>query len=61
LPQDVRESAILTGSELARLLTYDFTTIEPQPSPESLENRHMRAKELIENDDLEAAWKILLA
>jgi len=60
LPKEVRESEYLSGHDLARLLSYDFSTIEAEPSVESLENRHRRAKELIENDDLEAAWKILL-
>lgn len=60
LPREVRESAFLTGSDLARLLSYDFSTIEPENASESLENRHKRAKELIEHDDLESAWKILL-
>lgn len=60
LPVEVRESDYLSGHDLARLLAYDFTAIEPQTTGESLENRHLRAKELIEHNDLEAAWKILL-
>jgi len=60
LPKEVRESEYLTGSDLAKLLSYDFSRIKAEPSIESLENRHRRAKELIENNDLEAAWKILL-
>lgn len=60
LPKEVRESPYLTGSELAKLLAFDFSAIKPVPSGESLQNRHLRAKELIENGDLEAAWMALL-
>ncbi len=63
LPQEIKTSAYLTGNDLARLLEVDeipSASILPQSS-ETLENRHLRAKELIEHNDIEAAWNILLS
>ena len=63
LPQEVRTSAYLTGNDLARLLDVEEIPNTPMPSrsKETLENRHLRAKELIEHNDIESAWNILLS
>jgi len=60
LPREVRESPYLTGSDLAKLLGFDHTSIVPVAASGSLEERHLRAKELIEHGDVESAWKVLL-
>ena len=63
LPQEVKTSVYLTGNDLARLLEVDEIPNLPitGQSRETLEDRHLRAKELIEHNDIEAAWNILLS
>lgn len=63
LPQEIKTSPYLSGNDLARLLEVDEIPNTPmtRQSNETLENRHLRAKELIEHNDLDAAWNILLS
>lgn len=62
LSEDIRTSPYLSGSDLARLLSVESLPSQSGMShPASLESKHLRAKELIENDDLDAAWKVLLS
>ena len=63
LPQEIKTSPYLSGNDLARLLEVDEIPNTPmtRQSNETLENRHLRAKELIEHNDLNAAWNILLS
>lgn len=62
LPEEIRKSLYLSGHDIAKLL--DIEEIPPFPlatDQRSLKDRHERAKELIENDDIEEAWKILMS
>jgi flavin reductase (DIM6/NTAB) family NADH-FMN oxidoreductase RutF len=63
LPDDILQSTVLSGSDLAKLLAgsipgdlhthrFDSSTVLA---------RHTRAKELIDYDDIESAWNILLS
>jgi flavin reductase (DIM6/NTAB) family NADH-FMN oxidoreductase RutF len=63
LPNEIRQSDFLSGHDIARLLAADIPeeAHRAQPSSETRRERHERAKELIENGDLEAAWKVLLS
>ncbi|MBS1904813.1 MAG: flavin reductase family protein [Bacteroidetes bacterium] len=61
LPEDIRTSPFLSGNDLARLLDVEtLPTFPPSFDPSSRAERHQRAKELIENDDIESAWNVLL-
>ena len=62
LTDEIRESPYLTGHDIAKLL--DVEEVPPLPDtsdPLTLEDRHLRAKELIENDDIDEAWKVLMS
>jgi flavin reductase (DIM6/NTAB) family NADH-FMN oxidoreductase RutF len=60
LPESIRKSPYLSGSDIAKLL--DIETLPALSSTPSLnEEAHLRAKELIENDDIESAWNVLLS
>jgi flavin reductase (DIM6/NTAB) family NADH-FMN oxidoreductase RutF len=62
LPQDIRTSPYLSGNDLARLLDVEaLPTSSGGFDRASRSERHLRAKELIENDDIEAAWSVLLS
>lgn len=62
LPDEIRKSPYLTGNDISRLLEADLpeSLSVHQFDVESLQNRHERAKELIENGDIDSAWKALL-
>ena len=61
LPEEIRKSPYLSGHDLAKLLDVEEVPLLLQPTDQStLQERHQRAKELIEFDDIEEAWKILL-
>jgi len=61
LPDEIRNSPYLTGHDLAKLLNVEEVPSLLKPTDRStLKERHQRAKELIEYDDIEEAWKILL-
>lgn len=63
LPESVKNSKILTGNDLAAL-----ASVEKIPELKELESielvlkddRHAQAKELLENDEVLKAWKVLL-
>ncbi|MDP4236289.1 MAG: flavin reductase family protein, partial [Bacteroidota bacterium] len=62
LPEEIRRSPILSGHDIAKLL--DIESIPDLPystNQTTLQERHLRAKELIENDDIDEAWKILMS
>ena len=62
LPDEIRKSPYLTGHDIAKLLDVEEVPQLPTPSnPSTIEERHLRAKELIENDDIVEAWKILMS
>jgi flavin reductase (DIM6/NTAB) family NADH-FMN oxidoreductase RutF len=79
LPEDIKESKVLTGNDLAQLagvvelpnetdvneyklleLSDLFVTLEDTPA-ELEQALHHRAKQLIENNDINGAWMTLLA
>lgn len=63
IPAEIRTSPYLTGNDLAKLLDVEEIPTIPitSISKETRENRHLRAKELIEHNDIESAWNILLS
>ena len=62
LPDEVLKSPILTGHDIAKLLDVEEVPTFPNSTNQNtLEDRHLRAKELIENDDIEEAWKVLIS
>lgn len=63
LPQEIRTSPVLTGNDLAKL-----ANVERLPDPDDtevfeggMEARHRRAQELLEQNDVDGAWKVLLS
>lgn len=69
IPPDIRNSTILSGNDLGRLAGIktlpgktdldEFKKTSHQQSSEV--DKHKRAKSMIENGDIEMAWKILLS
>ena len=62
LPNEIQKSPYLTGHDIAKLL--EVEEIPPFPvslNPSEMQSRHLRAKELIENDDIDEAWKALMS
>jgi hypothetical protein len=61
LPEAIRTSPYLSGSDLAKLLDIEELPTFTGSSDTSLDKEsQLRAKELIENGDIEAAWKVLI-
>ena len=61
LPDEIRKSPYLTGHDIAKLLNVEEIPQFPESvNPTTLKDRHLRAKELIENDDIDEAWKVLI-
>jgi flavin reductase (DIM6/NTAB) family NADH-FMN oxidoreductase RutF len=61
LPDEIRKSPYLSGHDIAKLLDGEEVPQLPEITDQAtLEDRHLRAKELIENDDIEEAWKVLM-
>src|SRR5690606_15408414 len=63
LPEEIRTSRVLTGNDLAKL-----ANVERVPEPDNtqafeggLEERHRAAQQLLEKNDIEGAWKVLLS
>ncbi|HLT80042.1 MAG TPA: flavin reductase family protein [Cyclobacteriaceae bacterium] len=63
LPPEIRTSPVLTGNDLAKL-----ANVERIPDPDFTEvfsgdqmARHRRAQALLQQDDVEGAWKVLLS
>lgn len=69
LPEYIRHSEYLTGSELARLANVKaipaidpaFNWQELLPPNSSQNEAHQLAKQLLEQDNIESAWQVLLA
>jgi flavin reductase (DIM6/NTAB) family NADH-FMN oxidoreductase RutF len=61
LTDEIRKSPYLSGHDIAKLLDVEEVPILPESTDQStLKDRHLRAKELIENDDIDEAWKALI-
>lgn len=65
LPTHIRNSEVLTGNNLARLANIEYLPtlqdLEQIAIPNTLEeSKHLVAKQLLEQGDLLAAWKVLL-
>lgn len=63
LPDDIKNSNILTGNELAILASYESIpkkTNKINEKKKSSEEKHSVAKQLIQEGKLEEAWQILL-
>lgn len=61
LTDEIRKSPYLSGHDIAKLLDVEEVPIIPESTDQTtLKDRHERAKELIENDDIDEAWKVLL-
>ena len=62
LTDEIRTSPYLTGHDIAKLLDVEEVPQFPDlVNHTTIEERHMRAKELIENDDIDEAWKVLMS
>ena len=62
LSDEIRKSPYLSGHDIARLLDVEeIPALAESTNEATLQDRHLRAKELIENDDIEEAWKILMS
>jgi flavin reductase (DIM6/NTAB) family NADH-FMN oxidoreductase RutF len=62
LTDEIRKSPYLTGHDIAKLLDVEEVPLLHEATNQStLEDRHLRAKELIENDDIDEAWKVLMS
>jgi flavin reductase (DIM6/NTAB) family NADH-FMN oxidoreductase RutF len=61
LPEDIRASSVLTGKHLAQLASVTEIPQSLPPSPLVAENyaRHVEAKLLLDQGDVEGAWKVL--
>ena len=61
LPDEIRKSPYLSGHDIAKLLDIEEVPLIPESTDqETLKDRHLRAKELIEYDDIDQAWKVLI-
>lgn len=63
LPKEILTSSILSGQDIAKLLHIDLPTsfATHRYDPDTRTERHIRAKELLEFDDIESAWSVLLS
>jgi len=61
LSDEIRTSPYLSGHDIAKLLDAgEIPSLPKSTDASTLQDRHMRAKELIENDDIDEAWKVLI-
>lgn len=70
LPDEIKNSTVLTGNDLAVLANVEhlpaqrdvdnFASENPKTIGLKMEEKHKFAKRYIENNDVVAAWKILL-
>lgn len=61
LPEEIRKSPYLSGHDIAKLLEIEEIPLFHLPTDQTtLKDRHERAKELIENDDIDEAWRVLM-
>ena len=60
LPEEIRLSSILTGSDLAMLAGVDQVPSPFVPDPETAAMRHLAARGYLEHDDIQGAWRALL-
>lgn len=61
LPDEIRNSSVLTGQDIAKLLQHPLPSITTKFDLSTSLQRHTRAKELLEFDDVESAWNILVS
>lgn len=63
LPEEIRSSPVLTGNDLGKLANIERLPDrgEAQAFEGGMEARHRRAHELLEMNDVEGAWKVLLS
>ena len=59
LPEEIRSSPILTGKHLAQLASLEEISENYIEDDATIEKRHTAARELLEQGDVEAAWKVL--
>jgi flavin reductase (DIM6/NTAB) family NADH-FMN oxidoreductase RutF len=59
LPEEIRSSPILTGRNLAQLASLEDLPTPMLEEEGTVENRHTRAKELLEQDRVLEAWNVL--
>lgn len=60
LPQEIRESTILSGNELAMLANVDKLPVKNKKDSLSVREKHQKAKELLAEEKVQEAWQILL-
>jgi flavin reductase (DIM6/NTAB) family NADH-FMN oxidoreductase RutF len=71
LPEEVRDSVVLTGNNLGQLANVEFLPSEidvnkfMQDNPENMTSKinekHKFAQEFLQKNDVESAWKVLLS
>ncbi len=61
LPLPLRHSEYLSGSDLAKLLSAPIDNLSPELPATASKEAHLEAKQLIETNNLSAAWKRLLS
>ncbi|MBU2526541.1 MAG: flavin reductase family protein [Bacteroidetes bacterium] len=72
IPKEIRHSHILTGNDLGKLATLEkipdtvsakqfVSSLKGFPQAANTENRHRLAQEYLDKNEIENAWKILLA
>ena len=61
LPEEIRSSPILTGKHLAQLASLEEIPGHFIEDDATIEKRHTAARELLEMDDVEGAWKTLIS
>lgn len=71
LPEEVRSSHILTGNDLGQLGNVEFLPAEsdvnkfmqdnPQYMASKINEKHKFAREFLQKNDVESAWKVLLS
>ncbi|MDP4199442.1 MAG: flavin reductase family protein [Bacteroidota bacterium] len=60
LPEEIRNSPILTGKHLAQLASVETIPISSSSNATTLATRHETARTLLEAGDVEEAWKVLV-
>lgn len=59
LPEELRTSPVLTGRHLAQLASVEQIPENFTDNPATIEERHARAKSLLESNDIAGAWSAL--
>jgi flavin reductase (DIM6/NTAB) family NADH-FMN oxidoreductase RutF len=61
LPEEIRSSPILTGKQLAQLASLEELPNFLHDDDSTIEKRHTAARDLLEQGDVESAWKALMS